>query len=76
MRFHYITHKDMVVSEAEFGTSLHFLRAVGTRPNYVTIEKKEFESTYMTDKQMMEYFIQLKKSLHFGGKIFLEATPE
>ena len=76
MKFHYITDKNMVVSEAEFGASLHFLRAVGTRPSYVTIDKKEFEGTYMTDQQMMLYFQQLKKSLHFGGKIYLEATPE
>ena len=76
MRFHFITHKDMVVSELTFGASLSSLHQVGTRPQYVTIDKKEFEATHMTDQQMMRYFQLLKRQLDFGGQIYLEATPE
>ena len=76
MKFHFIAMKEMVVSEIAFGGSIAGLHQVGVRPAYVTIDKKEFESTYMTEKEMMLYFSRLKKALDFGGKIYLEATPE
>ena len=76
MKFHFATAKEMVVSEIRFGGSIVGLHQVGTRPQYVTIDKKEFEATHMTEKEMMLYFSRLKKCLDFGGKIYLEATPE
>ena len=76
MKFHFAAAKEMVISEIAFGRSIAGLHQVGTRPQYVTIDNKEFESTYMTEQQMMLYFGQLKKCLDFGGKIYLEATPE
>ena len=76
MKFHFAAAKEMVISELAFGASLSSLHQVGTRPQYVTIDKKEFESTHMTEPQMMRYFQLLKKQLDFGGKIYLEATPE
>ena len=76
MKLHFATAKEMVVSEIAFGGSIAGLHQVGTRPQYVTIDKKEFESTHMTEKEMMVYFSRLKKALDFGGKIYLEATPE
>ena len=76
MKFHFIAAKNMVVSEIAFGRSIAGLHQVGVRPAYVTIDKKEFEATHMTEKEMMLYFSRLKLSLDFGGKIYLEATPE
>lgn len=42
------------------------------RPQYVTISAKEFTDTTMTEKQVLLYISKLKKSLNFGGAIYLE----
>ena len=75
-KFHFIAAKEMAVAEIAFGGSIAGLHQVGVRPAYVTIEKKEFDSIYMTEKEVMLYFKRLKSCLNFGGKIYLEATPE
>ena len=76
MKFHYIAQTELAISELPFGASLKGLNIAGaTRAAYVTIDKVEFEATVMTEQQMMIYFTQLKKSLDFGGKIYIEATP-
>lgn len=77
MKFHFISEADrqMSISEIAFGASLKSLHIGHVRAVYVIIDKGEFEDTMMTEQQMMRYFTDLKKSLDFGGKIYLEATP-
>lgn len=72
MKIHFISDNNMQVSDITFGASLKGLFVGNQRPNYITIGAAEFEATIMNEKQLLLYLNQLKKSLTFGGTIYLE----
>jgi len=74
MRFHWLNDKKEItgVGELKLGASLKGLHIHQNRPNYVTIDSQEFESVSLNEKQMTLYLGELRKSLYFGGKVYLE----
>ena len=74
MRFHWTNDKGEITGTGELplGKSLKIVGSNPDRPNYVTIESKEIKESTMTEKQMVQYFSQIKKLLYFGGKVYLE----
>ena len=73
MVFHYIKDNQIHLAELVFASSLDTIK--GTRPNYVVIDKKEFEDSGKNESQMIAYVTLLKRQLALGGKIYIEATP-
>lgn len=75
MILHYIDKEanTMEVTKIKFGQSL--LPIINNiRPNYIVIDKDEFEQVQMTEKQVILYFERLRKTLAVGGKIYLEVA--
>lgn len=75
MILHYIDKEanTMEVTKIKFGQSL--LPIINNiRPNYIVIDKDEFEQAQMTEKQVILYFERLRKTLAVGGKIYLEVA--
>ena len=75
MILHYIDNaaNTMEVTKIKFGQSL--LPIINNiRPNYIVIDKGEFEQSQMTEKQVILYFERLRKTLAVGGKIYLEVA--
>lgn len=75
MNIHFISEKNMSITQMNFGSSIKGLFLGLKRPRYITIDKKEFESFIGTEKQMILYIESLKKSLSLGGKLYMEITP-
>jgi len=77
MRFHWLDKEGNItgVGTLKLGASLKGLHIhIDDRPDYVTIDAKEFENTTLNEKQMIQHFKALKKALYFGGKVYLEIS--
>ena len=75
MKLHYIdsAKKTVEITEIKFGNNLLPVIA-NVRPAYITIDKKEFMGTQLTEKQVIFYFERLRKSLATEGKLYLEVA--
>lgn len=75
MKIHYIDTQNKKLEEViiPFGRGLLPVVA-NVRPAYIIVDKDEFITTYMTEKQIILYFQRLQRALIPGGKIYLEVA--